>query len=104
MVLVIVIATVNYGIIEHDYEYRFAEHEHATMQRTCYLSMPIFEPGRKNTSFRDSFASPCANSMMKAFNNVLARAPDKLVVVLRVSVFASGKEGEAGHPRMVDVA
>ena len=28
----------------------------------------------------------------------------KMIVAPRASVFASGKEGEAGHPRMVDGA
>ena len=32
------------------------------------------------------------------------RAPNKMIVAPRASVFASGKEGEAGHPRMVDGA
>ena len=32
------------------------------------------------------------------------RAPNKMVVAPRKSVFVSGKEGEAGHPRMVDAA
>ena len=32
------------------------------------------------------------------------RAPNKMGVAPRSSVFAPGKEGEAGHPRMVDGA
>ena len=35
---------------------------------------------------------------------ILARAPNKMVVAPRMSGFISGKEGEAGHPRMVDGA
>ena len=34
----------------------------------------------------------------------LPRVPNKMIVVPRASVFGSGKEGEAGHPRMVDGA
>jgi hypothetical protein len=32
------------------------------------------------------------------------RAPNKMIVAPRMSGFASGKEGEAGHLRMVDGA
>ena len=32
------------------------------------------------------------------------RAPNKMSVAPRMSGFISGKEGEAGHPRMVDGA
>ena len=32
------------------------------------------------------------------------RAPNNMIVAPRASVFSSGQEGEAGHPRMVDGA
>jgi hypothetical protein len=32
------------------------------------------------------------------------RAPDKMIVTQRISVFDADKEGEAGHPGMVDAA
>ena len=35
---------------------------------------------------------------------VRLRAPNKMIVAPRASGFGSGKEGEAGHPRMVDGA
>jgi hypothetical protein len=31
-------------------------------------------------------------------------APNKMIVAPRIRVFDPGKEGEAGHPRMVDAA
>jgi len=31
-------------------------------------------------------------------------APNKMIVAPRICGFGSGKEGEAGHPRMVDTA
>ena len=34
----------------------------------------------------------------------ILRAPNKMIVARRIRVFDSGKEGEAGHPRMVDAA
>ena len=36
--------------------------------------------------------------------NTALRAPNKMIVAPRARVFSSGKEGEAGHPRMVDGA
>jgi hypothetical protein len=35
---------------------------------------------------------------------VFLRAPNKMIVAPGMSGFISGKEGEAGHPRMVDGA
>jgi len=34
----------------------------------------------------------------------LLRGPNKMIVAPRIRVFDNGKEGEAGHPRMVDAA
>ena len=44
------------------------------------------------------------NSPIGQSDTVVLRAPNKMIVAPRASVFASGKEGEAGHPRMVDGA
>ena len=41
---------------------------------------------------------------MRKNHCVFFRAPNKMTVAPRASVFVSGKEGEAGHPRMVDGA
>jgi len=48
MVLVIVIETRIYRIIDYDYEHRCAEHEHDIRRQVCYLDLNQAEIGSLN--------------------------------------------------------
>ena len=57
-----------------------------------------------NTTIDPAFTAIKSNLLQFPVATELFSAPNKMIVAPRASVFASGKEGEAGHPRMVDGA